>query len=196
MTILETCQYGCADDHLSCRQTPNVCDPAACERTEAVRGPICGLLDADNWWAVFETNRRYTCQPGRFGNSWCVANVTYDRMASCPNGCAPDGATCATSPPSVQEVRGTAYAAVSPDSYKECPGCTLRFAGTGETFEATTGGDGRFRIPDVPAGTYRIERQCGDTWLHGHAPWDVALNTAAVTVPLTAQVDVLLPKCP
>ena len=114
--------------------------------------------------------------------------------------CDPDGRHCAgpggggTGP---YTVTGKVYAALSPDTYDVCPACTFRLSDTGSAFTVTSAADASFSVTEVPPGSYRVERQCdGSTWVAGHGPWDVSLGYAAVTVPATGAVDVLLPRCP
>jgi hypothetical protein len=89
-------------------------------------------------------------------------------------------------------VQGRILEQVSPDAYQFCPNCVVQLSGSGGVFIAS---GSEFRVANVPAGTYRLDRICGASSVPALAPVDRTLGYAAVTVP-TKSFDVLVPKCP
>lgn len=79
--------------------------------------------------------------------------------------------------------------------FQFCPNCVVQLSGPGGVFVTGAGAGGSFSIAKVPAGTYRIDRVCGNTTVGAMAPWNQKLGYAAVTVP-TGPIDILVPKCP
>ena len=187
--VLEVCAGECSSDGRTC-EAPQ-CDPATCSREVAEGDQVCRLGH------VTQPTRRYACNATRTA---CESAVYDKPIQLCTAGCATDGTHCAGpggGRTDTYTLAGNVYAAVSPDAYAVCPACTFRLSDTGGTFTVTSAANGSFSVSDVPSGSYRVERQCnGSTWVAGNAPWDVSLGYAAVSVPTTGAVDVLLPKCP
>jgi len=187
--VIEVCPGGCSDDGRTC-EVPR-CDPATCTREEPIGDQVCHLGH------VTQPTRLYACNLARTA---CESTVHDKLIQVCPAGCAADGVHCAGpggGRTDAYPVTGKVLAAVSPDAYVPCPACTIRLSDTGRTFTVTSAADASFSVTDVPSGSYRVERLCGtSTWVAGHGPWDASLGYAAVTVPTTGTVDVLLPTCP
>jgi hypothetical protein len=187
--VLEECAGACAADGRSCEVA--ACDPATCNREENAGAQVCRAAH------VTQPTRVYRCGPV---SGTCESTVVDKPIQVCGAGCAADGQHCAGpggGRTDTYAVTGGVWEAISPDAYDRCLTCTIRFSSEdGASFTAISGTDGGYSLSDVPSGTYRVERKCGGTWTAAHGPWDAALGYAAVTVPVTGNVDVLVPKCP
>lgn len=187
--VVEVCPGACSADGQTCEVAR--CDPATCAREVPEGDQVCRLGH------VTQPTRRYACNLTRTA---CESGVYDKPIQLCTAGCATDGEHCAGpggGRTDTYTVAGRVYAALSPDLYDLCPACTVRLSDALGTFTVTSAANASFSVTDVPSGTYRVERLCGgSTWVAGHAPWDVSLGYAAVTVPTTGAVDILLPKCP
>jgi hypothetical protein len=186
--VLEECPGACALDGRTCQVQQ--CDAATCAREEPAGAQVCRL------GRVVQPTRRYFCN---LTGTACDSVVRDELIQACPAGCAADGTHCRGPDggrTDTSTVTGKVLAALSPDAYDLCPTCTFRLRGAVDSFTVTSAANASFSLADVPSGSYRLERLCGSTWLPGHAPWDALLGYAAVAVPTTGEVDVLLPKCP
>jgi hypothetical protein len=200
------CPYDCLNG--AC-QPPPTCEVTSCEaRDEPIGEPTCIVRPDDGASIVQQEYRQYACTPVPprvAGWPWpsgssCTPTGIGARVIETCTACAPDGLHCAGpggGNPGTYAVTGKVYFALSPDAYDVCTSCTFRLSDAGGTFTVTSSADASFSVTNVPPGSYRVERRCdGSTWVAGHGPWDVSLGYAAVTVPTTGAVDVLLPKCP
>jgi hypothetical protein len=186
--VVEVCPGPCSADGQSCEV--QACSPATCAREVAEGNPVCagGVLT--------QPTRRYACNASRTA---CESGLYNKSIQACPAGCSADGTSCAEpggGGAGTYSVTGNVSAALSRGN-AVCPACGFRLSGTGGTFNVMSTVTGAFSVSGMPAGSYRVERLCASVApVAGLEPMDASLGYAAVTVPATGAVDVLLPKCP
>jgi hypothetical protein len=86
--------------------------------------PVCLLRPDDNQFVVAQDFRYYSCKPLATGGSSCQSEVITRAMEVCPNGCAPDGRSCAAALPTCdralctrEEPTGDPRCVASPSGY-------------------------------------------------------------------------------
>jgi hypothetical protein len=92
--VIEVCPNGCAADGKSCAGALQTCDPALCTKEEPVGDPRC--VASPSGYIVEQPFDDYSCQDLSTGGSACLPRSATEVMENCPNGCAPDGKSCAS----------------------------------------------------------------------------------------------------
>jgi hypothetical protein len=195
------CALGCATDGRSCAgpggSRGDGCEPSTCEQPDVpISDPRCVFRPDDQQWIIERDYDHWECSPVQGGDDATCVEMTITKFEeACPNGCAPDQASCAES--AASQITGKVMVAMSPDLYTECFACTVRLTGPDGDFTATSSSsDATFAMSDVPAGSYRVQRQCGGEWVDAHAPYDdTSLGYPNLTVPPTANPDILVGPC-
>ena len=99
------CALGCAADGRSCAgpggSRGEGCDPSTCEQPDVPIGdPRCVFRPDDQQWIIERDYDHWECSPVQGGDdATCVEMMITKFEEACPNGCAADGQSCATGPP-------------------------------------------------------------------------------------------------